>query len=124
MSKKCILIIEDDPDVLEMMQMILTDDGYNVIPSSDCLPIRNIKSLMPDLILIDSRLADSNDKNICKKLKESPGTKKIPIVLVSANPRLQQMALESRANAYLNKPFDIVELVTIARIWTDHSTNT
>jgi DNA-binding response OmpR family regulator len=123
MSKKRILIIEDDPDVLEMMYMILTEDGYNVVPSIDRWPIRDIKSLMPDLILIDSRLANSDNKNTCKTLKESRETKSIPIILLSSDPRLKQMASECRANAYLSKPFDIVELVTIAQIWTGHSIN-
>jgi DNA-binding response OmpR family regulator len=123
MSKKRILIIEDDPDVLEMMQMILTEDAYNVIPSGDCWPIRDIESLMPDLILMDSRLADGGDKNTCKKLKENTDTKSIPIILVSANPGLQQMTLASHANGFLSKPFDIIELITIARTWTDRSAN-
>ncbi|WPU96946.1 response regulator [Mucilaginibacter sabulilitoris] len=118
MSKKRILIIEDDPDVLEMMYMVLTEDGYNVVPSRDYWPLRDIKSLMPDLILIDNWLAESDNKNICKKLKEGHDTKNIPIILVSGDPRVQQMALESHANAFLSKPFDIAELVAIARTWT------
>lgn len=123
MSKKCILIIEGDPDILEIMQIILEEDDYNVIPSRHCLPITDIKSLRPDLILIDNRFTDVGGKNTCKILKKSPDTRNIPVILVSASPGLQQIALESHANGFLSKPFDIIELITIARTWTDRSSN-
>lgn len=123
MSKRRVLIIEDNQDILEMMRMILEEDGYDVMPSSNSWPITDIKLLNPDLILIEMRLADGCGKNTCKILKENPDTKSIPVILVSTHPGLQQLALESNANGFLNKPFDIIELIIIARTWAKPSTN-
>lgn len=121
MSKRRVLIIEDDQDILEMMQVILEEDGYNVMPSRNCWPIREIKLLRPDLILIEIRPADGCGKNTCKILKENPDTKSIPVILVSTRPELQQFALESNANGFLSKPFDISELIVIVRTWAGPS---
>jgi two-component system phosphate regulon response regulator PhoB len=115
---KHILIIEDDADTLEMMNFILADEGYLVTAWQDCKTIEAIKDLKPDLILMDNRLSDVFGKEICKKLKEDVESDDIPVILLSASPKLEQIAIESLANGFLNKPFDITELIEIARSWT------
>lgn len=112
MAKK-ILIIEDDPDILEMMAYILRDEGYEVITALDCAPFNAISTINPDLILLDNRLGADSGGDICKGLKTAAATAHIPVVLVSANMHLENMAADSMANGYLSKPFDIEELVAI-----------
>lgn len=112
MSKK-ILIIEDDPDILEMMAYILRDEGYEVITALDCAPLNVLSTIRPDLILLDNRLGADSGGNVCKELKTAAATAHIPVVLVSAHMQLEQMAADSLANDYLSKPFDIDELVAV-----------
>lgn len=112
MSKK-ILIIEDDPDILEMMAYILRDEGCEVITAVDCAPLNIISTIRPDLILLDNRLGADSGGNVCKELKTAASTTHIPVVLVSASMHLEQMAADSLANGYLSKPFDINELVAV-----------
>ena len=114
MSKK-ILIIEDDPDILDMMAYILRDEGYEVSTSLDCRPLPEISFLKPDLILLDNRLTAGYGKDACKKLKLDVLTAHIPVILVSANQYLEQLSRDSLADGFMAKPFNIDELVAIAR---------
>jgi DNA-binding response OmpR family regulator len=114
MSKR-ILIIEDDPDILEMMAYILQDEGYGVTASVDCGPLEEIASVKPDLILMDNRLGGNSGAEACKKLKTDAATAHIPVILVSANMHLQDLTTESLADGYLTKPFDLEELVAVVR---------
>jgi DNA-binding response OmpR family regulator len=68
MSKK-ILIIEDDPDILELMAYILEDEGYQVTAALDCKPLDQIASIKPDLILLDNRLGGTLGSDACKSSK-------------------------------------------------------
>jgi len=67
------------------------------------------------LILMDNRLNDGFGKDFCKKFKSDPGHSQFPVVLMSANPGLEEMALENYADGYLKKPFDITELLELVK---------
>lgn len=112
--KKKVLIIEDDPDILDMMDFILTDRGYEVIGSDCAEPLREIHKLKPDLILMDNRIKDGFGNDFCRLLKSDPATAHYPVVLSSANPDLQLMAKNCLADGYLAKPFELEELVALA----------
>jgi two-component system phosphate regulon response regulator PhoB len=114
MSKK-ILIIEDDLDILDMMDYILQDEGYEVTATLDCKPVEEIASLKPDLILLDNRLGENSGSNACRELKTTATTAHIPVILVSANMHLAQLSMDSLADGYMAKPFDIQELVAVVR---------
>ena len=118
MSKN-ILIIEDDRDILDIMIYILEDEGYYVIGAQDCamITIKTVQGLKPSLILLDIRLPDGDGSEACKRLKENAKTAAIPVILVSANNKLEQMAAESRADGFLCKPFDVTELIALANLW-------
>jgi DNA-binding response OmpR family regulator len=114
MSKK-IIIIEDDQDILDIMTYILTDEGYEVLGSRDSQVLKEVHLHQPMLILMDNRLNDGFGKDFCKKLKNNPETRHVPVALISANPGLEEMALESHADVYLKKPFDITELIELVK---------
>jgi two-component system phosphate regulon response regulator PhoB len=114
MSKK-ILIIEDNEDILELMQFVLQGAGYEVIPSEDSEPLSRLDVILPDLILLDNSLGDGTGSIFCKNLKADPATKHFPVVLVSANTELEEMTAASEANGFLAKPFNIDDLVAVAR---------
>jgi DNA-binding response OmpR family regulator len=110
---RTIIIIEDDVDILDMMTYILKDEGYNVISSVDCKPLEQVISIKPDLILLDNRLHQGSGKDECRKLKEAADTRHIPVIIVSANMGLAQLAVESQADGYIKKPFDLEEFVAV-----------
>jgi CheY-like chemotaxis protein len=115
---KTVLIIEDDPDILDMMSYILRDEGYSVVASRDCSPLETVLELAPDLILMDNRLPDVSGKDACRKLKQAAETRHIPVLLISANQHLPQLAEESLADGYVSKPFDLEELISAVRQYT------
>lgn len=112
MSKK-VLIIEDDQDILDIMAYILSDEGYDVVTGNDGSLLKDVQAMQPSIILMDNQLRDSLGKNHCMSLKTNPETNHFPVVLISANVNLENMAADNLADAYLKKPFDIKELVDI-----------
>ena len=115
---KNILIIEDDPDILDMMSYIVQDMGFSVVSSTAGVAVEEVRKISPVLILLDNRLADGFGHDLCRKLKEDPATAHFPVILVSAIQQLAQLAADSGADAYLNKPFDLEDLVAIVHKFT------
>jgi two-component system response regulator VicR len=110
--KKKILIIDDDKDILEIIEFILVDEGYDVITSLDGEEVKRVNEINPDLILLDLRLSgtDTNGAEICTKLKAEHKTSGFPVILVSAEIDIKDVAHHCGANDYIKKPFDTFEL--------------
>lgn len=114
MPKK-ILIIEDDPDILDMMAIILRDEGYEVVTALNCGLLDNVASLNPDLILLDNRLYEELGADACRQFKSNPDTVSIPVIIVSANLYLERLSKISLADGFIAKPFDIDELIAVVK---------
>jgi two-component system phosphate regulon response regulator PhoB len=114
MTRK-IIIIEDDPDTLDIMSYILAEEGYETISAKNSEPLHDVQVHQPMLILLDNRLREGSGRDFCTRIKKDPATKHFPVVLVSANPGLETMALESNADGYLKKPFDLSELIDLVK---------
>ena len=110
-----IIIIEDDPDTLDIMSYILAEEGYETITAKNSQPLHEVHTLQPMLILLDNRLTAGSGGEFCKKFKNDPATMHFPVVLVSANMGLEKIALESNADGYLKKPFDIADLIELVK---------
>ena len=113
MAKK-ILIIDDDLGILEALKLMLTEEGYMTETSQSPEYIFNLKSKdFPDLILLDVLLSGNDGRDICKKLKSEKSTRKIPVILISAAPKLEQSIREVKAEGFLTKPFEIDDLLNM-----------
>lgn len=103
-----ILIVEDEPDILELVSFNLSKENYNVIGvSSGDDVISTTKSEMPDLIVLDLMLPGINGLDICKLLKKDTATQNIPIVMMTAKSEEADIVtgLELGADDYITKPF-------------------
>lgn len=109
---KRILIVDDDPDILEILSLIFKSEGYEVILSADGEETEHIDFILPDLILLDIRLRnrDKNGAIICTMLKSKPGTSHVPVILVSAEKDIRTIAKGCGANAFISKPFDLKQI--------------
>ncbi len=106
---KKILVVDDDKDILEIVDFALTSKGFDVrIHSTSVNVAKVVKYFNPDLILMDVHLPEKLGTQICKELKE---IYVIPIILLSAYGDQQTTLSESRGDAFMEKPFDIGELV-------------
>ncbi len=111
MAKK-ILIIDDDPDFVEAVSMILQSKHYKVATAyGGTEGIQKAKSENPDLIVLDVMMPDKDGYVVCKELKSEPPLNQIPILLLTAvashvptTRYTHQMGLETEADDYLEKP--------------------
>ncbi|WP_461790576.1 response regulator [Pedobacter sp.] len=117
MKQKRILIIEDDPDILDILDIIFVEDGYEVITNATGMLADEIAVINPDLILLDVRISgfQMTGAQLCWELKSLPQTKDMPVVLLSAERDLHRLAEEAHADAMVNKPFDIEQLLLTAK---------
>lgn len=109
---KNILVIDDDRDILESLKIMLTFHGYKVETLSKGAEAFHVKD-PPGLILLDVWLSGENGVDICKRLKSDSSTADIPVILVSASKDLDKTAQEAMADGYLEKPFDMKNLLNI-----------
>jgi DNA-binding response OmpR family regulator len=111
MSKQ-ILIIEDDEEISKVLETVLEYNEFNVAAISDTDNILDaIQEYQPDLILTDFLLSGQNGGEICQKVKSNKDTCHIPVVLISAYPELATSFGKFGFDAFINKPFNIGDLV-------------
>jgi CheY-like chemotaxis protein len=111
-TKKTIFVIDDDPGILEVITIILTDRGHNVVSISEgSMLFEELKKQKPDLMFLDVWISGSDGRDITRKLKGDKATKDIPIIIISALNETQKIAKEVGADGFLEKPFDIDKLL-------------
>lgn len=114
--RKKILVADDDPDILEVLTLILEENGYEVETTSDGQTLHMLERNLPDLLLLDIWMSGWHGREICRYLKSQETTKALPVVLFSANRETQQIAQEAGADDFITKPFDLGHLLeTIGR---------
>ncbi|CAM4372277.1 Response regulator receiver domain-containing protein [Pedobacter westerhofensis] len=117
---KRILIIEDDPGILELLELIFESDGYIVDSSLTGKSVNEIMKLNPDLLVMDVRIEGYKltGDEICAELKAFIPPNGIPVMLLSAERNLPEIALACNSNSYMRKPFDINDLLeTVGKFW-------
>ena len=113
-ERKRIMIVDDDPDALALLEKVLTDDGYELIKVSNATEV-GLKSvqLVPDLILLDIMMPKLSWFEVCKKLKDDHQTRKIMILMVTALNELGDIerAVQAGTDDFLSKPVNKLELL-------------
>lgn len=112
-----ILVIEDEKDIRDTITYALEEYKYEVVSSEDAGILKSLDKIKPDLIMLDNWLtewtSDANGQQISRDLKNDPKTAHIPIILISAMSNVKELATAGQADAYLQKPFDLADLVEI-----------
>jgi len=111
------MVIEDDAEILYIVYVLLKEEGHEVIYESDLSIIKEVKTIQPDLILMDELLGNEKGSAACKTLKANEETTHIPIIMMSALLGIEKMAAEAGADGFLRKPFDRQELYTLVKHW-------
>jgi len=113
--KKKILIVDDEPDVREGLLEFLQDEGFVTTGAKTLFEARqNISRFTYDLILLDLRLPDGSGLDLLSGLRESDAP---PVIVVTAFPEVQTAisALKLGAYDYVNKPFDLDEILIVVK---------
>jgi len=115
--KKTILIIEDEPDIRDLLEFQLKREGYNVLTSSDGeIGLKIARKQDPNLILLDLLLPGIKGLDVCRILKSDVNTSKINIIMVTALGQEENIVkgLETGADDYVSKPFNMS--ILLARV--------
>jgi len=109
-----ILVADDEPEVVDMVQMMLhMEGGYTVLSAADGQEtLQRVRSELPDLILLDVRMPKMSGLGVLDSLRGDPVTADIPVVMFSvmtSDPEIRD-ALQRGAVAYLRKPFEMREM--------------
>lgn len=112
MNKK-IMVCDDDQGILEMMEMILEEYGYEVLTESKSINVlKQLEREKPDILLLDIWMPVLSGDQVLKSIKAEPKLKSLPIIMYSASAEGKTIAEKSGANDYISKPFDIDDLNT------------
>jgi CheY-like chemotaxis protein len=110
-----ILAVDDDNDILDVIRIILEDEGYEVATLTNGRNIiDSITNIRPDLILLDVMLSGMDGREICRTIKANLTLNPIPIIMISASHNLQNYNnLPGPPNGFIPKPFDIDKFVHV-----------
>jgi len=105
---KKVLIVDDDNGILDIMQEALTHEGYDVksLPAVDNI-FPEIMQYKPDVVILDYLLKGVNGGELCHQIKINRFTAQIPVILMSAYPKVLQSLGNYGSNMFGAKPFDL-----------------
>jgi two-component system phosphate regulon response regulator PhoB len=109
-----ILLIEDDPDVLDLVRYNLNKAGFSVTVARDGLAgLKAARSAPPDLVVLDLMLPEMRGEDVCRELKNDGTTATVPIIMLTAKAQTEDRisGLELGADDYVTKPFSPRELI-------------
>jgi len=113
-----VLVVEDEPIILRLLQVNLRLEGYDVVAcSSGEDALLRVELAPPDVVVLDVVLPGIDGFEVCRRLRESPATANVPVIMVTAQAqdedRKRGYALGVRE--YVTKPFEPAELVALVR---------
>lgn len=118
-AAKKILIAEDDAGILELLEVALAAQGYEVLTCADGREVEALaKQFSPSLIFLDLWMPGMDGRQITRKLKTDKQTKHIPVIIVSAQTGLAKIISKIGADGFLEKPFELQELLALAQKFT------
>jgi phosphate regulon transcriptional regulator PhoB len=113
-----VLIVEDEPDIRDLLAFHLEREGYHVTRSrTGADALRQVRARPPDLILLDLMLPELGGLDVCRRLRQDPRTASVPIVMLTARGEEVDriLGLELGADDYIVKPFSPKEVVARVR---------
>jgi len=118
-SKPRILLVDDDPDILDVLEITLAEENYEILKAGDGEEaIRIIQSKPLDLVLLDYNMPKMNGQQVCLKVKQDLLLRHIPIIMVTGKGEISDKVggINAGADDYIVKPFEPKELLARIRM--------
>jgi DNA-binding response OmpR family regulator len=115
MNGHSVLVVEDDPQLNELVGAYTQMCGFEYRPALDGqTALKEAAARTPDAVILDLMLPDVDGFEICRRLRKEPRTSRVPIIILSAlaGEKEKQLGRECGADAYLTKPFNPDEFLT------------
>ena len=108
MESKKIMICDDDPGILEVLEMMLEIEGYTVFTESNSTNlIKEISQSVPDLLLMDLWMPVLSGDQLLRTIRLTKELKQLPVIIFSASVDGNEIAEAAGANGFIAKPFDM-----------------
>ncbi|MGN6395648.1 MAG: response regulator [Mucilaginibacter sp.] len=120
-----VLVIDNDNDILDVLNEALTYEGYEVnslCQVEDILP--ELQKYRPDIVIMDYILNGINGGELCQQIKINTPTAKLPVLMISAYPRVLQSLGNYGCNVFIPKPFDLDHIVNSIQALTQNTNQT
>ena len=107
-----ILVIDDDPDILTMIRVMLEYNDYRVTTSENEEETFALLDKEPvNMVIMDMLLSGKDGTDICRRIKSNPNHSSLPVMMFSAHPNAREACLQAGANEFLAKPFEMQEML-------------
>jgi len=114
MTRKKILIADDNQNIRDALTYLLEDEGYDLLLAKDgAEALRKVKDLRPDILFLDIMMPEINGYDVCRTIKADPQLKDTYIIMLTAKGQVaeQERGKDAGANEYIVKPFSPMELL-------------
>jgi two-component system, chemotaxis family, chemotaxis protein CheY len=107
-----VMVVEDDFDILEVMEQVLRDEGYQVIGATNGeQALGHLRETRPDLILLDLRMPGMSGQEVRQRQLEEGLCIDVPLIVLSADADIGDIAAEMKGTGHLRKPVQLAELM-------------
>jgi len=114
--RKKVLIVDDDPDILRLLGMVVEGEGFGVVLASDGInAMERFEEEEPDLVVLDVMMPRQDGWTTLEKMMTRPEPPGVVVLTAKRSPEDALRAYELGARKYLTKPFDVDELVSAIR---------
>ena len=113
-----ILVVEDEPNIVDSLSFLMKQAGFNVLVARDGdAALRTMESRLPDLVFLDVMLPRRDGYAVCRAIRDNPVWSDVKIIMLTAKGREldRRKGLELGADDYVTKPFSNREIVACAR---------
>jgi two-component system response regulator VicR len=114
-TRRCILCVEDEPEMIDLIRMILARKGFEVLGAAGGVEgLRLIQSEHPDLVLLDLMMPDMDGWEVYQQMKADEKTRSIPVIVVTAKAQSVDKVLGlhiAKVDDYIAKPFSPQDLM-------------
>ena len=107
---KCVLVAEDDPDIVGLVRAVLEDEGFSTVWTVGSQTVEEARRRRPDVVLLDYQMSGMDGVRIAREMRADPRTACIPIVAMTAAGRVPVVCRDMGADGCLGKPFDLDDL--------------
>ena len=115
MGSGCVVCVEDEPEMIDLVKLILAREGFDVVGVSGGLEgLETIERLQPELVLLDLMMPDMDGWEVYRRMKANPAVSRIPVIVVTAKAQSIDKVLGlqvAKVDDYITKPFGPSQLL-------------